>query len=198
MTHDSDSTDRARDVTLDASNLKGLAHPLRARLLGALREAGPATASQLADRLGESSGATSYHLRQLQRFGFVTEEAERGSGRERWWRAAHESTYIDEGELLRNPRTAALGSEFFRSVVDAYAARMFNWIEKLPSFTGEWLHAGTMSDWALRLTPAQLGELEAELEAVIRRYPRFDPEEPQTEGAAYVAVQLQLLPRVEA
>jgi predicted ArsR family transcriptional regulator len=44
------------------------------RILGSLREFGPATASALADRLGESSGATSYHLRQLASFGFVEEE----------------------------------------------------------------------------------------------------------------------------
>ncbi|MEU7461934.1 winged helix-turn-helix domain-containing protein, partial [Streptomyces griseofuscus] len=33
---------------------------------------GPATASQLAERLGESSGATSYHLRQLADHGVAT------------------------------------------------------------------------------------------------------------------------------
>lgn len=56
---------------LDAHSLRGLAHPLRIRLLGDLRLHGPATASQLAERLGESSGATSYHLRQLAAYGFV-------------------------------------------------------------------------------------------------------------------------------
>ena len=47
---------------------------------------GPATATQLGARLGESSGATSYHLRQLEKYGFVEEDPTRGSGRERWWR----------------------------------------------------------------------------------------------------------------
>ncbi len=56
---------------LDARSLRGLAHPLRMRLLDALRVHGPATASGLAERLGESSGATSYHLRQLAEHGFV-------------------------------------------------------------------------------------------------------------------------------
>lgn len=57
--------------SLDARSLRGLAHPLRMRLLDALRFGGPATASQLAAKLGESSGATSYHLRQLAAHGFI-------------------------------------------------------------------------------------------------------------------------------
>jgi len=67
-----------------AAQLRGLAHPLRLQLLHLLRADGPATATQLARRLGESSGATSYHLRALHRAGLV-EEAEQRNGRERWW-----------------------------------------------------------------------------------------------------------------
>ena len=43
-----------------------------ARIIAVLRREGPATATTLAERLGESSGATSYHLRSLARAGFVT------------------------------------------------------------------------------------------------------------------------------
>jgi DNA-binding transcriptional ArsR family regulator len=67
-----------------AAQLRGLAHPLRLQLLHVLRADGPATATQLARRLGESSGSTSYHLRALHRAGMV-EEAEQRNGRERWW-----------------------------------------------------------------------------------------------------------------
>ena len=69
--------------------MRGLAHPLRLQLLQVLRAEGPATASQLARRLGESSGATSYHLRALHRAGLV-EEIERRNGRERWWQRTSE------------------------------------------------------------------------------------------------------------
>src|SRR5436189_3484080 len=69
---------------MDAAQLRALAHPLRLQLLELLRSEGPATASQLARRLGESSGATSYHLRALHRAGMV-EEAEQRNARERWW-----------------------------------------------------------------------------------------------------------------
>ena len=73
---------------MGAAQLRALAHPLRLRLLESLHE-GPATASQLGRRLGESSGATSYHLRALHKAGMV-EEDERRNGRERWWKRAPE------------------------------------------------------------------------------------------------------------
>ncbi|CAM5570139.1 hypothetical protein SANTM175S_04154 [Streptomyces antimycoticus] len=95
---------------LDPRTLRGLAHPLRMRLLTALREYGPATASQLADRLGESSGATSYHLRQLATYGFVEDDPERGKGRERWWKAAHRGTRWNADKFLAHPDPAVRGA----------------------------------------------------------------------------------------
>ena len=62
-----------------------LAHPLRIRILDELSAYGPLTASGLAERLGESSGVTSYHLRQLEKHELVREVKDRGTARERWW-----------------------------------------------------------------------------------------------------------------
>lgn len=71
--------------TMDLESLKALAHPLRVRIFDVLSTYGSFTASGLAERLGESSGATSYHLRQLEKHGFVREVEGKGVGRERWW-----------------------------------------------------------------------------------------------------------------
>ena len=70
----------------DARAVRALSHPLRLELLDLLRFEGASTATLLARRVGESSGATSYHLRQLARHGFVEEVPGAGRGRERWWR----------------------------------------------------------------------------------------------------------------
>jgi DNA-binding transcriptional ArsR family regulator len=191
-----DDTSSLSSVRLNPRNLKGLAHPLRVKLLGALREGGPATASLLAARLGESSGATSYHLRQLAEFGFIEEDREKASGRERWWRAAHETSYLDEGSMARDPDFALLGTEYLRAVAKGTSARMLQWIEALPTLQESWAEAGTISDWALRLTPEEARRLEAELQAVIERYPRFNPEEEEVEGRAFVAAQIQILPHL--
>ena len=79
-------------VVEDLDTLKAVSHPLRMQLLGALRRIGPSTASELARELGESSGSTSYHLRQLERFGFVSDDDEQPSGRERRWKSLYDLT----------------------------------------------------------------------------------------------------------
>jgi DNA-binding transcriptional ArsR family regulator len=78
---------------MGAAQLRALAHPLRLQLLEVLHNEGPATATRLARQLGESSGATSYHLRALHRAGMV-EEAEQRNGRERWWQRTSERLLI--------------------------------------------------------------------------------------------------------
>lgn len=78
------SAPSARRVT-DPRELRALAHPRRVELLELLAAHGPLTASQCAERLGDSPASCSYHLRQLARFGHV-EEAPGGRGRERPWR----------------------------------------------------------------------------------------------------------------
>lgn len=64
-----------------------LANPLRRRILSHLQQHGEANSTTLARALGESTGTTSYHLRQLAGQGFVEEIPEKSGGRERWWRA---------------------------------------------------------------------------------------------------------------
>ncbi|GAB3498637.1 winged helix-turn-helix domain-containing protein [Amycolatopsis cihanbeyliensis] len=85
---------------LDARSLRGLAHPLRVRILGLLRTEGPATSARLAKRLTEDSGNISWHLRRLANTGFITEETDFGTRRERWWRAVHDHTRFDIDDVL--------------------------------------------------------------------------------------------------
>lgn len=90
--------------SLGPEDLKAFTHPLRMAMYTALRDGGPATASQLARRLGESSGQTSYHLRQLEKHGFVEDDPEHTGGRERWWRSIGFS--VDDPGLLDDPASA--------------------------------------------------------------------------------------------
>jgi predicted transcriptional regulator len=70
----------------DPKALRALAHPIRMSLIGLLRTEGPLTATKAAELLGESSATTSFHLRQLAKYG-MAEEAAGGNGRERPWQA---------------------------------------------------------------------------------------------------------------
>jgi DNA-binding transcriptional ArsR family regulator len=177
----------------DPEALRALAHPLRGRLLAALRLDGPATASMLARRYGESSGATSYHLRVLARYGFVEEEAGHGSARERWWRAAHELTEWWPATFLESGSgEAEAARQFMRWVVADYGRWLARWIEELEAWEPDWQDASELSDLALRLTPGQLRSLKEELLATISRYHESGPDGP---GAERVMVLLQAFPQ---
>jgi DNA-binding transcriptional ArsR family regulator len=143
------------EVTLDARNLRGIAHPVRVRMLALLRDQGPSTATRLAASLGLNSGATSYHLRQLETYGFVTEDTELGTARERWWRAAHQSTLLDPGDVFTGD-SAELGETYLRAVAAFAADSMQRAIDEWKSVPPEWQGIGTISDYALRLTPEEL------------------------------------------
>lgn len=193
--------DRVDVVSPDPRSLRGLAHPLRLQLLGMLRADGPATASQLAARTGQSSGSTSYHLRQLATYGFVVEDAERGTARDRWWRAAHRATRFelpqDADEEVR-----ALGEEYLRVVADANARQVQAAIAGLATVEEDlgagWTDAVWLSDVRLRLTLEEARALGAELQAVVTSYRADDPESlaAAPANARRVVVQFQVLPTV--
>ena len=179
-------------IRLDPRSLRGIAHPLRVRMLGLLREHGPATATGLAARLGQSTGATSYHLRQLASYGFVVEDVERGVGRERWWRAAHQRTTLDHDTVTRSPADA---EAYLRAVAASYADQVERWLDEgLPAATGLDPECGTLSDWRLRLTPAEAADLHAEVFALVDRYRRDDPDIAAPPDAEPVVLQVQLMP----
>ncbi|WP_436840872.1 ArsR/SmtB family transcription factor [Streptomyces virginiae] len=178
--------------SLDARALRGLAHPLRMRLLATLRQDGPATASQLAERLGESSGATSYHLRQLAAHGFVEDAPERGKGRERWWRAAHEGTRFDETLLDDGDEsTRAAADVFLRQIAATHAQEVDAWLTTSHTWPAEWRTGSDFSDFTLRLTAAQTDELVHRLHDVINSYRDL----PAEEGTETVRFHTHALPR---
>ena len=144
-----------------------MAHPLRLRLIGSLRKQGPATASELGRLLGESSGATSYHLRILEKYGFVEDDPARNRGRERWWRAVDEGMEWsldtdDPGEIEADRALGASSSPNSGAGSGAGTTRC-------PSGTGL-AAASSGSDRWFELTPDELRSLADEVLAVLERY----------------------------
>ncbi|MBJ3812047.1 ArsR/SmtB family transcription factor [Streptomyces flavofungini] len=186
---------QARKVlNLDPRSLRGIAHPLRMRLLSSLRLDGPATASQLAQRLSESSGATSYHLRQLAEYGFVEDDPERGKGRERWWRAAYAGTYLDS-ELGRDADPAVRGaySTYLHQHATNHAEEVSTWIATRHEWSQEWAESSDISDFTLRLTPDSAAELSARMHELIEEYRTLTPAEGAPD-AAKVRLHTHLIP----
>jgi DNA-binding transcriptional ArsR family regulator len=77
------------EPSLTEGQYKLVAHPLRIRILHALRS-GELTAAQVADHLGESRGNVHYHIQKLNAGGLVevTRTAPNGGIVERYYRAA--------------------------------------------------------------------------------------------------------------
>jgi DNA-binding transcriptional ArsR family regulator len=142
---------------LDLEGLKGLSHPLRVQLFDALSIHGPSTASALADRLGESSGATSYHLRQLERHGFVREVEGRGTARERWWERVPGAVTLSPADTGDSPAgraaTMAVMREFERNRSNLLADFIARGFDVLPR---DWFEASTVGTANLRVTAEQL------------------------------------------
>ncbi|WP_197536265.1 helix-turn-helix domain-containing protein [Blastococcus saxobsidens] len=164
----------------DPRRLRALAHPLRMSLLAALRTDGPSTASRLAGRLGESSGSTSYHLRQLAGAGFVEEVEGEGTGRERWWRALHRSTRWDEAELTAQPGGRELADDLVGRIVAQQRRMLAAHAAERDGLDDGWRAATSLNDAGLRLTPEHTRELAAELLAVLERWreTRESPDQP--------------------
>lgn len=138
--------------------LKALAHPLRARILGVLRLEGPATATTLGARLGESTGSMSYHLRQLERHGFVEDAPGLGKGRERWWRAAHDVTVLSMADFAEGEGREA--ADLLRRQGLAYQQQVIdNYIEHELEWGRQWMEAVALDDALIHLTPEGLARL---------------------------------------
>lgn len=173
---------------LDARSLRGLAHPLRLRILDALRLDGPSNSSHLAARFGENTGTVSWHLRQLARHGFIEEDIGRGDHHERWWRAPTRKEVLDTSEL-----DPAAVSGVVEELLRWSFGRVTEYLQQ--DWPKEWREAGIVAEWTeLRLTTDQLRELTERLTGVVEEYLHAQPE-PE---ALAVVVQLQAFPRKPA
>ena len=159
----------ASSLRLDSRALQVLAHPLRSRLLTALRMDGPATATALAATLDTNTGATSYHLRKLASVGLVEETGE-GRGRERWWRAATEMHGWTERDVAGDPDGAAAADWLRRYYLRSFIDRYESWLDAQAAWPLDWRDVAGASDVVLRLTPARLAAFQAEFEAMYERY----------------------------
>jgi len=179
-------------ITVTAANLKALTHPLRVQVLGLLRTHGPATATSLARRLGLTSGALSYHLRQLERYGFIAEDAERGNDRDRWWRAVHRSTeFVSQG---LDPAAIDAGEAYEQGIITALNRSLTQAQADRAGWPAEWRGAFNLSDVLLELTPAEAERLEQDLLALLASYPQLDAERGPRSGAWPVSTRFQIVP----
>jgi predicted ArsR family transcriptional regulator len=177
----------ATSITPSPQQMKALTHPVRVRMLGLLRLDGPATATSLAERLGLNTGATSYHLRQLAQHGFISEDTERGNGRDRWWRAVHDSTRTDFAQQRGSDEEV---EAYLATVALVYADRLRAAVAEWSFLPEEWRSVGTISDWERTLTPAAADALVRAMTRLVEETPDSDEDD-----AAPFAVNINAFPR---
>src|SRR5438067_8415061 len=151
----------------DPKALRALAHPIRLELVGLLRQRGPLTATKAAELLGESSGSTSFHLRQLAKYGLV-EEAGGGEGRERPWRAT--AMFTGWPDVADSPELAAASGLLRGVIAERYFEQLIRWLEARDTEPEVWQEAEHLGDTLLWVTPEELGDLAREEQALMDRY----------------------------
>ncbi|HEY1484627.1 MAG TPA: helix-turn-helix domain-containing protein [Micromonosporaceae bacterium] len=180
-------------LELSGATLRAIAHPLRVRLLSLLREEGPSTASKLADMVGESSGVTSYHLRQLAKHGFVAEDESLGTGRDRWWRAVVREMSLDSPAVRESMADA---ETYMRAVAIQDSERVDRWLRERSAMPPAWDAAAHMGTHGLRLTAEEAARVTAEFNRIVAELRPDRPDEDYPDGAERVVVQFQIMPFV--
>jgi len=195
--------DGSRHVELNSTQLRCLAHPVRSRLLAALRLQGPGTSAGLAQRLRTNTGVTSYHLRELADVGLIEEDEGLGTGRERFWKSKHDVTRWTETDFDDHPDDRAAAEWLTGHHIRLVNRWREDWLESRMDWPVEWREAASLGDMRVRLSAAQTAAMVRELEAVVERYLETGPDPESAsdvtgDGQADVFVLLDVFPAREA
>ncbi|GAA2375121.1 transcriptional regulator [Catellatospora methionotrophica] len=153
----------------DPIAMRALAHPLRLALLRQLTEAGPATATQLAERTGVSAPSASYHLKQLAKYGFVEDADPPEKGRDRPWRARGRGMHWSAGAGESTEFVAAsrlLRDEFTNHALTSLRSY---WRDE-DTYDASWQEAAFVLADTAAMTADEVQEVNEELRQLIARF----------------------------
>jgi DNA-binding transcriptional ArsR family regulator len=180
--------------SLGAREVRALAHPLRLRMLESLSD-GPATASMLARELGESSGATSYHLRALAAAGLIVEDLDRRKGRERWWAREPKSVGLISSAPAEDPEYDAAVAQLESTMMsrDEDAIRRYIHARGEDEHNDAWRETAFIGGWMVYATQEEVNELSEFVVRWLRA--RRKPEDEREPDTPLVYVTYRALPQ---
>lgn len=155
-----------RPLLTDPDVLEALAHPVRLDLLTYLMAAGPATASTCARAVGDTPSNCSYHLRTLAGHGLV-EPVHSDDRRQRPWRATITGFTIEPNVDPNTPQGRSNAAVLSASV--ALEQRLLrDYLANRDQVSDAWREADDTSYYTLLVTPAELSELNARIDELVR------------------------------
>lgn len=183
-----------REIT-DVETLRAFAHPLRLRILNAVGLYGPLTATEVAERVDESPANCSWHLRQLAKYGFVT-EAGGGTGRQRPWRMVTDGHRWGDGD--ESPELARAGDAAARVLLDLEYRKLWDWMAARRQEPAKWRDAGFFNQFIGWYTAEELAGLRDELRALFARHlDRLEDPAARPPGSRPVRLMAWGVPEVE-
>ncbi len=159
-------TSNRPDPIDDAERIRALSHPLRLDLLDFLSEVEEATATDCARHTGESVASCSFHLRTLERHGYIERSSRRG--REKPWRIirAVREFQGSPGDPDSLSATTRLAVTVFSSEVD----RIRRYFAAPEVEDPSWHDASAIMRAALWVTPDELEGLQNEVKLLVTKY----------------------------
>lgn len=150
----------------DPARLRALAHPLRLQLFDIFTEREEVTATECAQILGESAASCSFHLRTLEKYGFI--ERAPGRGREKPWRAVAHSWDMrpdpeQPGSLRAAQELAVLG-------LDSEWQRTRAFFAQADAEEDRWVQASTFTRSSFWATEDELAQLSRDLQDITDRF----------------------------
>lgn len=162
-----------RQIIMEPERIRALTHPLRLQLLDLLQKEGDLTASQCATLTGESVASCSFHLRMLEKYGFIARAEPRG--REKPWRLLTTEGYGADADPDVPGATAATAELAILAMAqraqDAQEA-----FRRLPDESAEWVAATRFMSFGLWATAEEAADLGDRIEALLEPFrDRVDP-----------------------
>jgi len=177
----------------DPKVMRALAHPARIAIIEHLGSTGAVvTATECAELVGLSPSATSYHLRELAKYGLVEQAPSRGDARERVWRSTTSGFNVD-GDLAEPETRASM-----KALVDVYLnrdfARLRDWMARQHEEPKAWQEASALMGPMLLLNAEELVEVNRQVQEVLAPYRRRDRMADAPADARPVAVHYAAFP----
>lgn len=186
---------QAREPLTDPVAMRALAHPARLAILNRLQVEGPATATEVAEVVGITPSAASYHLRMLAKYGFAEDAPPRGDGRERMWRGSSEKMSITP-EPDDGPEVRAAKDLLIKAVRDQAADEASRALSAFGREPRHWRDASVFSRTILLVGSEELQEINRRIDELLAPYRVTARSRAEAPADARVAeAQVNLFPR---